>query len=574
MSGYVALRQRHPDQRGRPGEGDRETRRYVVGALRQGSAITWDYSDQRIYKGRVNIGDVLNLAPGGTFAGAEAIPEAELADFKTAPTATTIVSGSPPGSTIDDMAVWDDVEDQPVPLRRAWSASSGAASPGATSNRPLITEVTVAFPASPRAPPRGEHAAGRAGRRLHQQRGLRRSGVLATQRAGERHRGSFTAAEAGWTVLLFSERADGTAADGDLTRERLRVRTVHTKLSTEGLQNNVPADIGAPLTSTAHDTTVPHNGYVFFEKARYNPELHDRASRQGPLYPVNREFTKAVDDDLVVVWYRTQEGIHWPYQTVKYSPQWPNTDARLVVASRLGSEGLNRNLIPQPVYARDNFDLVKIYQQPDPSLPGYNPNEERALIRPSLLSGTDPAPPPAAFALRNNLNVTNQTDAYTSDPYVLVQYHDTLADQSGMRVYRVEVEDSRVPFPPARPRRGRRGRPGSQQRRRIRRPRPCVPGERGGGPRSEPKPRRRRLGGALRPAPLRRSLQPKPDPGRTAGAGHRGGRRQRQPADRRHADLPVHLRLRHEGWRTGRAGPIRWPRSSARRPAPTLAGRT
>lgn len=64
-----------------------------------------------------------------------------------------------------------------------------------------------------------------------------------------------------------------------------------------------------------------------------------------------------------------------------------------------------------------------IYYQNDPNLPGYNPNEEHALI----LDGT-------VYALRNDLNSTN-----SSLPYTLVDYVDEASGRPKMLVFGVVV---------------------------------------------------------------------------------------------------------------------------------------
>jgi hypothetical protein len=68
-----------------------------------------------------------------------------------------------------------------------------------------------------------------------------------------------------------------------------------------------------------------------------------------------------------------------------------------------------------------------IYTQNDPSLPGYNPNEEHAL----LLGGQ-------AYALRDDLNLTSGPE-YSSVPFVLIDY--TEADQRpAMAAFKVRRE--------------------------------------------------------------------------------------------------------------------------------------
>ena len=72
--------------------------------------------------------------------------------------------------------------------------------------------------------------------------------------------------------------------------------------------------------------------------------------------------------------------------------------------------------------------------------------EEHAGVFTSFRSITDPNPPPAAYALRNNLNITTENESFTSQPYVLVQYTDTRINQIGMRLYAIEVQDEAMGY--------------------------------------------------------------------------------------------------------------------------------
>ncbi|BCX48261.1 conserved hypothetical protein [Haloferula helveola] len=57
--------------------------------------------------------------------------------------------------------------------------------------------------------------------------------------------------------------------------------------------------------------------------AIYSPEYHEPAA-------------------LAVAWYRVQDGIRWPYTAARYLPSWPSNPERIVIASRLGSEGTGK----------------------------------------------------------------------------------------------------------------------------------------------------------------------------------------------------------------------------------------
>ena len=82
-----------------------------------------------------------------------------------------------------------------------------------------------------------------------------------------------------------------------------------------------------------------------------------------------------------------------------------------------------------------------VYNQPIPSLVGYNPNEEHALI----LQGR-------AYALRDDLNLVSGTTAssigesFSSWPRVLLQYTDPADQRPAMAVYEVLRETATYPF--------------------------------------------------------------------------------------------------------------------------------
>ncbi|PIE90774.1 MAG: hypothetical protein CR997_03880 [Acidobacteria bacterium] len=101
------------------------------------------------------------------------------------------------------------------------------------------------------------------------------------------------------------------------------------------------------------------------------------------------------------------------------------TDAgidKIVIASQLGSEVLN-----QPVLYPDVYPEMSLYIQNDPTLPGFNPNDEHADFFPSATgSGQN-----AIFALRDDLD-------YGSEPYVLLKYRSPVDNQWTMKVYQVE----------------------------------------------------------------------------------------------------------------------------------------
>jgi hypothetical protein len=159
------------------------------------------------------------------------------------------------------------------------------------------------------------------------------------------------------------------------------------------------------------------------------------AANQGAIIPVN---AVPGTNRLEVWWFRansagaghnsgqTQLGftpIYWPSVLGCYTIAWPTAPAEIVLASNLGSGTLD------PLVAQGT-----IYHQNTKALPGYNPNEEHAL----MAGGT-------AYALRDDLNVTNGT-AYSSHPFVLINYTDAQS-RPAMKAYRVlreKPEDGHV----------------------------------------------------------------------------------------------------------------------------------
>ncbi|MBL9129041.1 MAG: hypothetical protein JNL97_15435, partial [Verrucomicrobiales bacterium] len=145
---------------------------------------------------------------------------------------------------------------------------------------------------------------------------------------------------------------------------------------------------------------------------------------KGAIIPVN---ARPGFDSLEVWWFRPNglseasrnagfKDILWPEALGLYDLEWPTSDPPIVLASNDGSGAL-------PSDQAEGF----IYYQNDSTLPGYNPNEEHALMQGGQ-----------AYALRDDLNVTGG-DSYSSAPMVLVEY--TASDgRPNMRAFPVVRE--------------------------------------------------------------------------------------------------------------------------------------
>jgi hypothetical protein len=229
----------------------------------------------------------------------------------------------------------------------------------------------------------------------------------------------FNAPAEGWTVLQLLKTGGETP---NPSVHPIRFQVARTILwNGTNLVDNQTATIGAAVTDSLHNDPTGKNGFVYFEKALYdgtgNERAYDRATRTGPIIPVNKD-TPAPDDDFVVAWYRTNAltGIAWPSLPMRYLVQWPTNADQLVLASGQGAE-------LEPL----NFPSKRVYNQPDATLAGYNPNEEHAALYGDTL-----------YALRNDLNAV----IGVSEPFTLLKYRNPTNNQWAMKVFHVAATNA------------------------------------------------------------------------------------------------------------------------------------
>jgi hypothetical protein len=137
----------------------------------------------------------------------------------------------------------------------------------------------------------------------------------------------------------------------------------------------------------------------------------------GAIIPVNALSGR---NQLSVWWFKKVSfpaatkiaPFYVPAIAARYDVSWPENPQELVIASLKGLEN------PALTSVQTSGS---IYRQPDPALPGYNPNEEHGL----LISGN-------LYALRDDLNL-----ATSSQPFVLLQYTDAGDNRPAMRVAKV-----------------------------------------------------------------------------------------------------------------------------------------
>ena len=232
-------------------------------------------------------------------------------------------------------------------------------------------------------------------------------------------------------------------------------------------------EVATRLDSALDDGDFNGSGYILNQVSNYNANLYTRGAEVGnwgPLFPVNEKRLYTVPlRRLEVAYYEnpfrrdklSHPNVAWPYieaayDEVVYPTYGPHKDKAIYIASRVGSEGVDRNGHLQEVFRLGDYANLTIYNQPDRGAPGYNANEEHALAagsnRPGLKVkeiGEDLPnnPPLAAFALQNDINVTSGA-GYTSEPWVLVQVDNVLTGEPEMAAYEVfKTRAGSVQFP-------------------------------------------------------------------------------------------------------------------------------
>ena len=234
----------------------------------------------------------------------------------------------------------------------------------------------------------------------------------------------FTGSNGGvWYVPLMTQ-ADGRTdyQEGDGT-------AAVTGTAYVGERINPPAAINTLAGYIAAGTYYSTNAYV-------DPFANGVAeAEQGAIIPVNALPGGA--SSLTVWWFKkypapTSEftDLYLPAKIGRYTLAYRDSASTpdVVMASNQGTGALATYI-----------SSGAIYNQPDPSKVGYNPNEEHAL----MLGGR-------GYALRDDLNIVtgsaSTSPAFTSLPRILIQYTDPADNRPAMAVYEVLRENATYRF--------------------------------------------------------------------------------------------------------------------------------
>ncbi len=170
-----------------------------------------------------------------------------------------------------------------------------------------------------------------------------------------------------------------------------------------------------------------YHGYIYDPQGRapYNAALYAYPEAQNPEA---ESYVFAVNSGQIEVWWshKIQEpgmthAVYFPAWAQVFTNLWPANTPEIVLASGQGSPAFQSATVPS------------IYVQNDPTLAGFNPNEEHALV--SQEHGAY-----AAFALRDDLN-----PAGLSQPFVLVDYQEPATGKAAMKVFHVVRTNAEFP---------------------------------------------------------------------------------------------------------------------------------
>jgi hypothetical protein len=231
-----------------------------------------------------------------------------------------------------------------------------------------------------------------------------------------------------WYVPLYIQSADKLGGVAVADPDGSGPLTGTPALSTI---NDSNADGVADLTATVNvgERIEPPAGYSkagyiaggdnYYPAGYINPFVQGAvAAEAGAIIPVN---TRSGHDQLTVWWFKKITPtsakfapFYLPSKVGHYTVVYPTGKPQIVIASGIGTGDLG------PAQQAGS-----VYYQNDSAQPGFNPNEEHALLLGSR-----------AYALRDDLNGTS-----TSQPFVLLAYTNPDDKRPSIDIYQV-VRDS------------------------------------------------------------------------------------------------------------------------------------
>lgn len=191
------------------------------------------------------------------------------------------------------------------------------------------------------------------------------------------------------------------------------------------------ATVGTRITQPAGHENAGYisSGTGYYPAGYLNPfAVGVAAANLGAIIPVNALPT---DNVFKIRWFKKVaapttdfQDLYVPGKWGRYTVSYPaSTTPQIVIAQGVGTDDLVGPEAAGSVYVQNNV-----------AQPGYNPNEEHAI----MLGGR-------AYALREDLNITSGS-SYTSQPFVLVAYTNNDDKRPAIHAYKVAREDATYKF--------------------------------------------------------------------------------------------------------------------------------
>jgi hypothetical protein len=184
---------------------------------------------------------------------------------------------------------------------------------------------------------------------------------------------------------------------------------------------NAQATVGERLQPPAGHEIAGYisSGTCYYPAGYLNPFSSGvEAANLGAIIPVNALPSA---NTLTVRWFKKIpapsadfKDLYVPGKIGRYTVSYPVGASQIVIAQGVGTDDLAGAEAAGSIYYQNNS-----------AQPGYNPNEEHAL----MLGGR-------AYALREDLNIQTGS-GYTSKPFVLVAYTDAVDERPAIHAYEV-----------------------------------------------------------------------------------------------------------------------------------------
>src|SRR5262249_48197431 len=127
-------------------------------------------------------------------------------------------------------------------------------------------------------------------------------------------------------------------------------------------------NIGTEIIDPAHQG--PRPGFIYTPAGnRYDWEIYD-GKPDDPAEFKTQQIIPVNEGALEVWWANVNQSVQWPSFVKRYQAGWAPSTEKIIIASQQGSG---------PIDAATQKDF-RLYVQNDPTLAGFNPNDEQALI--------------------------------------------------------------------------------------------------------------------------------------------------------------------------------------------------